>query len=178
MITQNNDAIVLHRKVFSEQDFLVECFSKQFGKIQCIAKSGAKIQSKLAGKLNPLNVVSLQLFKGKSFYTITDVQISNNFSESRTSFNHLQLALFFISVVRKSVEFNQKHSRLYALLYKVLQDCSLLKDMSAIKQMFYHHYLELEGIKPAHIQTLTDSDFVSLVQNYIEKPIRLPLQIK
>jgi DNA repair protein RecO (recombination protein O) len=160
-----------------EQDLLIEVFSEDLGKIQCIAKSAAKISSKLSGKLNPLNVISLQLFKGKSFYTITDVSITENLSSIRDHFNNLQWALFFVSVIRLSTEYKQKQKSLYTLLYQCLKQLNENRNLKEIKTFFYEHYLTIEGIMPPLVLSIDDKLFLNTVQAYIEKPLRAPLAI-
>jgi len=59
-------AIILNRQSYRDYDSLVVVYSEKFGKLSLIARGTKKLQSKLAGHLEPFNLVNLMIIPGKS----------------------------------------------------------------------------------------------------------------
>ena len=101
------NAIILKTNHFFESDKRCEIFSESLGKVTCLAKHAAKSKRK-AWALEPLSIVNIQLFKGKSFYLINSYSILHYFDNIRQSFNHLQYALFFVNIIKQSLVIGNK----------------------------------------------------------------------
>lgn len=63
--TFNDQAIVLRKQNIAEADRLYTLLTKAHGKIKAVAKGSRKIQSKLAGHLEPFSLVDLMIANGR-----------------------------------------------------------------------------------------------------------------
>lgn len=63
--TYNIKAIVLNRKSHGESDSRVAVYSLESGKMELVARGAKKIKSKLAGHLEPLNLVDIMVARGQ-----------------------------------------------------------------------------------------------------------------
>ncbi|RAP29001.1 DNA repair protein RecO [Candidatus Marinamargulisbacteria bacterium SCGC AG-343-D04] len=169
-------AIILHNKLFFESDKRLECFSPTLGKFTCLAKSAAKKASKTGKSYHPLSLVNLHLFQGRSFLIVTQCDIITHFNTIHSSFNHLHYALFFISIIQKSVDYNQPNSSLFTLFLNTLKDLNSLLPVSHVALTFYEHYLKIEGIHP-EAPPQNENHYLKLIRDYVGYPLPKPLQL-
>lgn len=66
MATYQTNAIILKRENIFEADRLYHLYTEDFGKIRTIAGSARKINSKLAGHLEPFNLIWVELMSKKN----------------------------------------------------------------------------------------------------------------
>lgn len=66
MATYQTNAIVLKRENIFEADRIYNLYTEDFGKIKTIAGSAQKINSKLAGHLEPFNLIWVELMSKKN----------------------------------------------------------------------------------------------------------------
>lgn len=64
--TKHSPALVLKRQDYRESDSLVTVYTKDFGKLNLVARGVKKLHSKLAGHLEPANLIDLLIIKGKN----------------------------------------------------------------------------------------------------------------
>ena len=171
------NAIILSKKAFFEHDIRCECFSDSLGKITCLAKYINRPKSKKLWALEPLTYVKLTLFKGKSFYIIQNYSTLKPYEQIRTSFNHLQYALFFSQIIKKSTQNEQLNPSLFNLLQHVLKECNNLNPLDKIKNYFYINYLNYEGITPQNTHSTTETYYLKTISNYIHFQLKKPLQL-
>lgn len=77
-----SEAIVLGTAPAKEHDRVVFLFTKKHGRIQARVAGGARLLSKFAPHLDPLNLVGIRVAH-KNKYTLTDVLTSNRFLATR-----------------------------------------------------------------------------------------------
>ncbi len=171
------EALILHTRTIFEKDKLIECMSPTKGKFTCLAKSAAQPKSKTKGTLSALCIVSLNLYKGRSFQLVSQCDLVQHFPDLQTSFNHLQYALFFINILRQSVTQHQENRPLYELVCNTLRQCNAHVPINIISQSFFNHYLTIEGIHPQHRDQITLDEFLRHVKDYTGKLIPAPIQL-
>lgn len=66
MATYQTNAIILKRENIFEADRLYHLYTEDFGKIKTIAGSARKINSKLAGHLEPFNLIWVELMSKRN----------------------------------------------------------------------------------------------------------------
>lgn len=71
MRTIQTKAVILKRYKIGEADRLMLVFSEKLGKILVVAKSVRKIESKLAGHIEPYRLINLEVVRGEKFYRLT-----------------------------------------------------------------------------------------------------------
>ena len=170
------DVLILESKNFFESDKRSICFSKTDGKISCLAKNAAKASKKKVWSLEPLTFATLSLFKGKSFYIITNYSITKYFDKIRESFNHLHYALFFMHICKNSISFGQPNKPLFLLMEKTLFQINQLGSLDIIKDFFYKNYLLIEGINPHH-KIDNETKYLNIISNYIDVSLKKPIQL-
>ena len=64
--------IIIKRKNFSESDRILTVMTRNLGKIKVIAKGVRKITSRRAPTIDLLCLSQLQIYEGKTFYTLSE----------------------------------------------------------------------------------------------------------
>lgn len=139
-------AIVLNREPFRERDSKVVVYSLEQGKLELVARGTKKILSKLAGHLEPLNLVELMVVKGRQLDYVGAVSSVINFSIIK---NNLEKILLVGAVIK--------------------QFSSLIKDNEADQEIFYllQGFLLAEnedGLASEQAQLLAAAFFVKLIK--------------
>ena len=84
--TYSTEALVLKHSNVGETDRLITLYTKNYGKVQAYAKGVRKINSRLAGYLEPLNRVSILLRQGRNLPLITEADVLDAFNTTSTNF--------------------------------------------------------------------------------------------
>tara|TARA_B100000427_G_scaffold250332_1_gene213561 strand:+ start:1146 stop:1703 length:558 start_codon:yes stop_codon:yes gene_type:complete len=176
MSQSTHTLLILESKPFFEHDKRCIGFSKETGKLTCLAKYAAKPSKKKIWSLEPLTIASVTLFKGKSFQLITNYSVIHHYQTIRSSFNHLQYALFFIHIIKKCITEEQSNIPLFNLAQQTLTLCNKLKPIHDIKLFFYKAFSQIEGIY--HQETLKqENQYLHDIENYLGYKLNLPLQL-
>lgn len=72
-MTVTTDAFIIKRRTYRENDKVITFYTPQFGKIEAVAIGTKKSLSKLAGQLEPLQEVRVQLAQGKGLSRVAQV---------------------------------------------------------------------------------------------------------
>lgn len=148
-MTYNTTAIILNRRAFREADLRVTFFSQDFGKGEAVAVGAKKIQSKLAGHLEPWREVRLMLAKGRYFDKIGQAVTINNFNiYQKKDEKALWLAGEASRIVEKMTALGQKESRIYELLKVFLEFNFRNSYQPHFLPLFNFKILDLAGFSP------------------------------
>ena len=114
-------AIVLKRQDYRENDSLVVFYTKEYGKQVLIARGTKKQSSKLAGHIEPLNLVNLMIVNGKGRNYVGGISSKQSFLDLKEDLNNLHWAFLGISWLIQliSVE-GEADERLFTLLNNYL----------------------------------------------------------
>tara|TARA_Y100000589_G_C27047269_1_gene585726 strand:+ start:92 stop:649 length:558 start_codon:yes stop_codon:yes gene_type:complete len=176
MSQSTHTVLILESKPFFEHDKRCICFAKETGKLTCLAKYAAKPSKKKVWSLEPLTIASVTLFKGKSFHIITNYSVTHHFQNIRTSFNHLQYALFFTHIIKKCINEGQENKQLFNLIQETLTLCNKLAPLSKIKSYFYNDFTRFEGIQTQ--ETIKqESQYLNDIGHYLGYRLNPPLQL-
>lgn len=93
-----SEAIVLGIQPAKEHDRVVSLFTKKHGRIQARVAGGARLLSKFAPHLDPINLVGVRVAH-KNKFTLTDVLTTDRFSATRKGSSFGQ-ALKVVALVR------------------------------------------------------------------------------
>lgn len=105
---------------YGEADRILTVFTERLGKVKVLAKGVRKISSKLAGSLEPFNILELELHAGKTFYAITSAVIAECFDCDRhLSFSNQ--AVYLAEIVDKVFEEEEKNHRAFELFVQSLR---------------------------------------------------------
>ncbi|PLX20596.1 DNA repair protein RecO [Candidatus Parcubacteria bacterium] len=100
----NTKSIVLSRQDFRESDLLVSFYNAKTGKISLVARGAKKINSKLAGHTEPLNIVDLMIIRGKQYDYVGSIRNIETFSGIKNNYNKLFLATKIIKKYNKAIK--------------------------------------------------------------------------
>lgn len=131
------DAIVLAVSSTPDADRWIDLYTKDFGRLKVKAVSGAKISSKLANHLNPLNLARVRLIE-KNQLIITDALVQNRFESIRNNQFKLAAILVLIHLLRSLLFAAERDLRLWYWLKKTLET----------GRINYHQFLKLMGYDP------------------------------
>ncbi|MGB4635723.1 MAG: DNA repair protein RecO [Actinomycetaceae bacterium] len=82
MKTYRDEAIVLRSYDIGEADRVITLLTRQYGKVRGVAKGVRKTKSRFGGRLEPFSMVDVQLYRGKTLDTITQVEILNQYGRT------------------------------------------------------------------------------------------------
>jgi len=167
-------ALILKSAPFFEKDKRLTIFAKEYGKHTVLVRGGNSTKGRWGGQIEPLNMVAMELQKGKSFWYCNESSILQSFSTVRNQWNSLAIALYWMDITMKSLAQGQENNPLLALLEAALTQLSNAKDASSLINWFHMKYLTIEGMKPLHSRRITEEQFCQLFFNYTGKMIQKP----
>ncbi|MEK7582795.1 MAG: DNA repair protein RecO [Patescibacteria group bacterium] len=111
-----HQAIILKKIPIREDDELVMCYTKDFGKQRYQAKSSVLARSKQGGHLDILNLVEFSLVEGKHRDIIASAAASATFPRLKSSLPALAAAFFLLECFDKLVFENDHDQKLWQFL--------------------------------------------------------------
>jgi len=79
-----DEAIVLRTQKLGEADRIITLLTREHGRIRGVAKGIRRTKSKFGARLEPGSHVDIQLYVGKTFDTVTQVEAIMNYGEALT----------------------------------------------------------------------------------------------
>lgn len=114
--TKNTMALILRRQPFREADSLVTVYTPDYGKLTLIARGTKKLQSKLAGHLEPFTLIDLMIISGKGRDYIGSAIGREAYQRLRADLNKLYYAGQAIRVFDQLVREGEADRELFILL--------------------------------------------------------------
>ncbi|MEW6623559.1 MAG: DNA repair protein RecO [Bacillota bacterium] len=139
MVSMQTEGIVLKEYNFSEADKIFNIFTRKNGKVSCIAKGVRKSRSKMRGFLQPFTYSSLQLFKGKSIYTVTGGEVINSFPKLKNNLLCYGYANYIAEVLDNFLPAEDVNEQVFQLVLTVFHSV----DRMPISQLFSFFVLKL-----------------------------------
>lgn len=148
--TFNTRAIILRREPFRESDTKVTIYSLEKGKLNLVARGTKKINSKLAGHLEPMNLVDLMIVRGKQFDYVGSAKALDCFSNIKTDLEKVLQVGNILKIMDRAVEVGEKDESVFSLLSESLMK---LDDLEIVNQELLPPYfsfklISLLGYKP------------------------------
>jgi DNA repair protein RecO (recombination protein O) len=141
-------AIVLRQRRLGERDKIITLYSAEHGKIEAVAKSVRRMQSRLAGHVEPLNHGNFMLAHGRNLDVITQVQTIETFQSLREDLGRLSHALYACELVDRATEEREENFALYRALLDTLRRLSEDHDLDLVLRFFEMALLVLLGYGP------------------------------
>jgi DNA repair protein RecO (recombination protein O) len=79
-----DEAIILRTQKLGEADRIITLLTREHGRVRGVAKGVRRTMSNFGARLEPGSHVDIQLHKGRTFDTITQVEAINNYGETLT----------------------------------------------------------------------------------------------
>ena len=171
MKTSEVRGIILKQFTLFEKDKCIELFSEDHGKVKLLAKY-AHGSKRFGARLEPSNVVSCQIHKGRGFDTITHCDLVQHFPQVRKTLGSITLCLYSLDIIRKITPFNHPNPELYIVLLTTLNSLNLNpENVHAIQQQFQEELLQAEGLYDKTQSQDSQRKFKSIIEGYSEKKI-------
>ena len=84
MSLYRDEAIVLRTQKLGEADRIITLLTREHGRVRGVAKGVRRTKSKFGARLEPGSHVDIQLYTGRTFDTVTQVESIENYGEALT----------------------------------------------------------------------------------------------
>lgn len=85
MALYRDEAVVIRTQKLGEADRIVTLITRHHGRVRAVAKGVRRTKSKFGARLEPGSFVDIQLYTGKTFDVVTQVESFENFGDSISS---------------------------------------------------------------------------------------------
>ncbi|MFZ6036338.1 MAG: DNA repair protein RecO [Patescibacteria group bacterium] len=121
MSTYQMTGIIIRHHDLREVDRTITLYTEEYGKITVLARGTRKISSKLAGSLEPIQLVTVQCVRGARLDTVTDVTVQDAWRRLHAEPAALALARYIATLLDRLLHDRQRDRHLYALVLQALQ---------------------------------------------------------
>ncbi len=143
------EGIVLKNMKYKESDGILTVFTRKLGKISVMARGARNSKSQHLAGAQPLCYSDFVLYKGKSMYTLNNVDPIHNHYKLREDLDALSIASFFIELVDTVTIEGQSNNRLFTLFEESLGALERKKgDLSLHILRFLLQFLKYSGYEP------------------------------
>ncbi|NMC51765.1 DNA repair protein RecO [Candidatus Kuenenbacteria bacterium] len=164
----NLTAIVLKRQDFRDDDLLVTVYSRERGKLTIVARGGKKILSKLAGHLEPVSLVLLNIASGKSIDQLTGASLQKGYQKIKADLARTVVAISFLKLLDQLTLDNHKDERIFELAVKYLDFLDKKEeDYEIAKLSAGFKLLALLGLNPAEKVGSPKEEIKFIIKNNI-----------
>ncbi|HID0758330.1 DNA repair protein RecO [Clostridium botulinum] len=113
-------AVVIKTQEFKEADKLVWLYTEKLGKITAIAKGAKKNRSKYLSNTSPFCYGECVLYKGKSLFNLSEVQLIDSFQDFLRDLDTLTYGSYFCELIDICTEEKESNRELFQELVKSL----------------------------------------------------------
>jgi len=143
---------ILKKADSGEADRIFTVFTKEFGKLKILAKAIRKIGSKLRGGMEVFYLTDIEFIQGKTYKTLTDALLIDNFQNLRKDLKRLKIAQDISEMTDGLIRGEEKDEKVWNLLktvFRELDKISLsIKECWLIYYYFLWNFLSILGYKP------------------------------
>lgn len=143
------EGIVLKNMKYKENDGILTVFARKLGKVSVMARGARSSKSQHLAGAQPLCYSDFVLYKGKSMYTLNNVDPIHNHYKLREDLDALSIASFFIELVDTVTIEGQSNNRLFMLFVESLSALERNEgDLSLHVLRFLLQFLKYSGYEP------------------------------
>jgi DNA repair protein RecO (recombination protein O) len=144
------DAIVLRQYSLSDSDRIIIFITREFGKVRAAAQGVKKLQSRIAGCLEPFNHIQIEFWnrEGKDLCQIRRVELTHSFNKKNPDFRQMCAFSYFSEITNEIIQENQANPALFRLLLSSLHTGEQHTVQSALIRYFEIWSLKLNGLLP------------------------------
>lgn len=139
--------IILSRENIGEKDRLIVFLTREKGKLRAVARSSRRISSKMAGSLEPFNLVRCWIHIGKTFDIIKGVELIKTFPNLIKDIKRYLLINRIVEFVQYIVQENDESPELFRLLFGTMSAMNDYENINSIYIFFWINALALAGYK-------------------------------
>ena len=164
----STEGIILSRKNYGEADRLLTIFSKHYGKMFLLAKGVRKPKSRKRGHIEIFSRLKYSFTKNDHFIMMNEAELVDPYNETRLSLRKTSLAFYFIEVVSKIIQEDEKHEDLYKILVGYLENIKSTAKLRNLRLQFIYDVLITLGYWPSG-KAMIDPDKV--IESVLERQI-------
>ena len=141
--------IVLSNMPIGEYDKRVVILSKEFGKMSAFARGARKANSPFLAGSQPMAFGTFTLYQGRNSYSITNIKVSDYFSNDLTDPDHMYMAMYFLELADYYAKEGLDAKEMLALIYVAMK--ALVKGqipLTLIRRIFEFKMLVINGEYP------------------------------
>ncbi len=143
------EGIVLKNMKYKESDGILTVFARKLGKVSVMARGARSSKSQHLAGAQPLCYSDFVLYKGKSMYTLNNVDPIHNHYKLREDLDALSIASFFIELVDTVTIEGQSNNRLFTLFVESLGALERKEGEYALHILrFLLQFLKFSGYEP------------------------------
>jgi len=150
--TYNLKGIILSRSAFRERDSKITIYSLEKGRIELVVRGTFKVDSKLSGHIEALNLSSIMAVRGKSFDYAGTVFCENAYAFIRKDYFKIILANRIFKLILKEIKENEVDEEIFHLLKNFLDVLNLeniiINDIDFYYYVFLFKFLDKLGYSP------------------------------
>jgi len=167
-------AFILKRKNVGETDKILTLFTKTNGKVRVIAKGVRKISSRRGPYLDLFNEIKITLHKGKTWDTVTEVDMLLSRRNVYTTWIRMRAAYVIVEVVDKLMPDNEPHTGVYDHMGQALAAIGTADDTQVknILITFFNTLLVTLGYLSKEKAYSEFSEVVSYIERVSERKVR------
>lgn len=139
--------IILSRENIGEKDRLIVFLTRERGKLRAVARSSRRISSKMAGSLEPFNLVRCWIHVGKTFDIIKGVELIKTFPNLIKDISRYLLVSRIVEFVQYIVQENDESPEIFKLLLGTMSAMNDYENIDSIYIFFWINALALVGYK-------------------------------
>ncbi len=146
------EAIVLKQYSLSDSDRIVIFITREYGRIRAAAQGVKKLQSRIAGCLEPLNHIRLEFWarEGKELGQVRQAELIHSYLGKNPNLLHVYAFSYFAEIANEIVQDNQANQPLFRLLVASLDTGEKYVINPSLVRYFEIWCLKLSGLFPNH----------------------------
>jgi DNA repair protein RecO (recombination protein O) len=134
-------ALILTEENLREADQLFMVFSKNFGKLKVLGRAIRKIKAKLRGNLRLFCLSEIEFIQGKTYKTLTDALLINDFSELKKDLKKIKAAHQIAEILDTLVGGEGVDEDIWRLLNETFDRLNSLQFTVHGLQLLYYYFL-------------------------------------
>ncbi|HUC95142.1 MAG TPA: DNA repair protein RecO [Candidatus Saccharimonadales bacterium] len=163
-----SEGIILTRRNFGEADRILVLFTKDYGRISLLAKGIRRPKSKKRGHVEVFNKIKFQAISGRGLDLIIEAEVTEDFSEIRTSLKKISLAYYLMEVIGRITHEGEENADVYNLLFDSLQKLKSTKMLKKLRLNFVTELLITMGYWPRErVLTFPDEKLEEVIERQI-----------
>ncbi len=145
-----DDLIILKRFTINENDILVNAFGRFSGKIQLKAKGSKKILSKFTGRLEPLSIISAEIYDSGKSYTLTNANLKFcPLGIQESNYETYELSQKICGILNRFLPFEEPNAKIFHLIERIAEQYTIEQNINKTEIFFLTKFLEFSGFLPS-----------------------------
>jgi len=140
-------AVVLRTHKLGEADRIVVLLTAEHGKVRAVAKGIRKTKSRFGGRLEPLNHVSLLLYRGRELDIVSQAETMESCRPLIDDLDRLTQGLALLEAVDRLTPDREPVPHLYRMLVGALRTLAV-RPSPLVVPAFFWKVLAAEGLRP------------------------------